>query len=265
MNHIAAFDAANRARADWLRLSIHLQPHVADLGDYRVRTTKGLVLAELWLSSRPALPLDSQTIAEAHRLTFADSMRSAGAFRPPGQLAVFGPHMGAEPARIPIELARTNAELMELVESASDASDMLVCIAYAHARFIATHPFLDGNGRVGRLLLHHLADTLGLPLNSRLLANERPRYIESLTLALETNNLEPLARLLGEAAGCELEHPKGVPLLSRERIKCRAMLHTGDISSLTEERKRVRLTDSLPFPRPPSETPSAKSARVFSR
>ena len=37
--------------------------------------------------------------------------------------------------------------------SAADVPDRLVQLAVLHAEFEALHPFLDGNGRVGRMLI----------------------------------------------------------------------------------------------------------------
>lgn len=57
--------------------------------------------------------------------------------------------------------------------------------AFAHAQFETIHPFADGNGRVGRALIHVLLRRRGIapayvPPISVVFAAERPRYIESL-------------------------------------------------------------------------------------
>lgn len=44
-----------------------------------------------------------------------------------------------------------------------DAKDVIRHIVNVHARFEAIHPFADGNGRIGRLLMHAMALRKGLP------------------------------------------------------------------------------------------------------
>jgi Fic family protein len=44
-----------------------------------------------------------------------------------------------------------------------DAPHLPAELAWLHARFEQIHPFLDGNGRAGRLLLNLLLERLGYP------------------------------------------------------------------------------------------------------
>ena len=50
-----------------------------------------------------------------------------------------------------------HAEMSELLEDISDVdnADALVAAAYFHAKFENIHPFFDGNGRTGRLLMNY--------------------------------------------------------------------------------------------------------------
>jgi Fic family protein len=62
----------------------------------------------------------------------------------------------------------------------------LVQAAIAHAQFETVHPFLDGNGRTGRALIHIILRRRGLapayvPPISVVLAAEKDRYIDGLT------------------------------------------------------------------------------------
>ena len=59
------------------------------------------------------------------------------------------------------ELDRSLAELEKFIHN-DTATLPLVAIAYVHAQFETIHPFLDGNGRVGRLLITFLLMHKGL-------------------------------------------------------------------------------------------------------
>lgn len=69
--------------------------------------------------------------------------------------------------------------------------------AIAHHGFEAVHPFTDGNGRVGRLLLNLMLMREGYP-PALLLRDWRVRYIQALDRA-NTGNYTPLANLIGQA------------------------------------------------------------------
>ena len=79
----------------------------------------------------------------------------------------------------------SSLELNEQVEAINYDSDTLLRIAVAHAQFESIHPFLDGNGRLGRMLIALMAVQEGL-LNypiffvSEELEKERIRYYNAL-------------------------------------------------------------------------------------
>jgi len=115
---------------------------------------------------RRALPLSVRLLREAHRLLLAGAR---GAGKQPGELrrsqnwiggtrpgnAVFVP----PPAdRVPDLLAALEA----FIHGPKPTLPPLVRIALVHAQFETIHPFLDGNGRVGRLLIGALLEQWGL-------------------------------------------------------------------------------------------------------
>lgn len=59
--------------------------------------------------------------------------------------------VGALPEDVPEELAELLAELEDV-----EPSQALTAAAYFHAKFENIHPFADGNGRTGRLLMNYL-------------------------------------------------------------------------------------------------------------
>ena len=61
-------------------------------------------------------------------------------------------------------------------------SDFAEAIATTHCRFEQIHPFLDGNGRTGRLVLNLMLVRLGYP-PAIVYKNQRPKYLKALALA----------------------------------------------------------------------------------
>lgn len=112
------------------------------------------------------LPVSVRLLCEAHGLLL-DGVRGAG--KQPGELrrsqnwiggtrpgnAVFVP----PPAdRVPALLG----QLERFIHDGPATEPPLVRIALAHAQFETIHPFLDGNGRIGRLLIAALLEHWGL-------------------------------------------------------------------------------------------------------
>jgi len=73
----------------------------------------------------------------------------------------------------------------------------LVHAAVHHAWFERIHPFVDGNGRVGRLLLNFVLIQAGYP-PAVILASRRPRYLHALKAA-DGGNPNPLAEVIARA------------------------------------------------------------------
>ena len=108
------------------------------------------------------LPLNARLLRDAHRVLLA-GVRGSG--KQPGELrrsqnwiggtrpgnAVFVP---PQPGRV----ADLLADLERFIHDASQALPPLVKIALIHQQFEIIHPFLAGNGRIGRLLIAALLE-----------------------------------------------------------------------------------------------------------
>lgn len=82
--------------------------------------------------------------------------------------------VGALPEDVEMELA----ELLDEMQGISD-KDILVASAYFHAKFENIHPFADGNGRTGRLLMNfHLLKHAYFPVVIH--PHQRSDYLDSL-------------------------------------------------------------------------------------
>jgi len=83
----------------------------------------------------------------------------AGRFRGPGEYVRVGTHVAPAPEQVEKLIAST------LTEYTSDMSAyFLDKIAKFHLDFETTHPFCDGNGRIGRVLISYQLQRLGFPI-----------------------------------------------------------------------------------------------------
>ncbi len=137
-------------------------------------------------------------LRDIHRLLLAD----APAWTTPGELRVHQNWIGGNnynPCRadyVPPPPDRVEAMLADLLRAAAeDVVPGIVQCAIVHAQFETIHPFNDGNGRVGRALIHVLLRHRGLvsgftPPISVVLAGDRDRYIE-LLVQFRAGDIEP--------------------------------------------------------------------------
>ena len=109
------------------------------------------------IESMEELPLSQRLIRETHEVLMCGVR---GRNKDPGNYRRISNWIG--PEGCPQEQARfipCGAEHLEAAMGAweayihEDAPDALVQLAIAHAEFEAIHPFLDGNGRIGRLIV----------------------------------------------------------------------------------------------------------------
>ena len=114
-------------------------------------------------------------ILELHRLVFSNSKPYAGKFRPRGmEVAIHDSqgriiHRGAPSTQVKSLLS----ELVRWYNKNMKRYPPLVLAAVVHNQFENIHPFQDGNGRVGRLLLNNILLKHNLPpLNIELLRRE---------------------------------------------------------------------------------------------
>ena len=143
MSEVLEFEAGQEAESPQRRDDIH------EVLNYRDAMRE----AERMLET---LPLCQRVVREAHRILLSGvrgENKSPGDYRripnwigPPGctvEQATFVP-IGAD--KLPAAMSAWEHYLNQ------DAPDRLVQLAILHAEFEALHPFLDGNGRLGRML-----------------------------------------------------------------------------------------------------------------
>ena len=138
---------------------------------------------------RADFPLCNQLLCEMHIHLMA---RGRGSDKAPGEFRrsqnwIGGTRPGN--ARFvpppPLEVESCMAALEQFINQPTDTTPVLIKAALAHVQFETIHPFLDGNGRLGRLLialLLHQGGLLAQPLLylSLYFKQHRPEYYELL-------------------------------------------------------------------------------------
>ncbi len=108
------------------------------------------------LNGESGLPLSTRLLCETHRRLLAGAR---GAQKLPGEVRRSQNRVGGtRPGNanfVPPPPHRLRSLLSDLEHAIHDASDLppLVRVGLLHAQFETLHPFLDGNGRLGRLLI----------------------------------------------------------------------------------------------------------------
>lgn len=98
--------------------------------------------------------------------------------------------IGAAPEDVSDEMAELLEELQDI-----DPEDILTAAAYFHAKFENIHPFADGNGRAGRLVMNYLLVLHGHPPIT-IHEEDRRGYYEALEAWDSRQDLTPLRTFL---------------------------------------------------------------------
>lgn len=199
------------APTDWDRVQkLGVFSDVADAKEYARRTGLGIVQASKLLSSQADVVPSADLLKALHICAFGEVHPWAGKFRKPGQEVQAGTLICSDAKDIVHDLRVINREMSRYPIKGS-REHVAEIIAYYHAALIAIHPFLDGNGRVGRLIMaHQMERFLGLGLDRPLVRGE---YITALRRATDAGDLKPLSKYIlkyGREVGMEKELEKEI-------------------------------------------------------
>lgn len=144
-------------------------------------------------------PNSNQTISEhliknIHALIIQDINKNiAGQYRNVDVFITGTEHVPPSALEVPhkmrdlVEWAKNNYKKINIVEFA----------AIFHHKFVHIHPFQDGNGRTGRLLMNIFLMQYGFPLTI-IQKNDRQKYYRNLTAA-DNGNHKPLVLFVAQA------------------------------------------------------------------
>jgi hypothetical protein len=149
------------------------------LREYLEATNHADAFAELVQLAEAATPITRDTLLHFHHLVMKQILPQAGQW-----------------PTVPVTI-RGVALWVAWVNGPGQDYNPLVRAAIAHHGFEAVHPFEDGNGRVGRLLLNLLLMRAGY-VPALLLRDWRVSYLQGLAAA-DRGHYTPLANLVGRA------------------------------------------------------------------
>ena len=151
------------------------------------------------LLDNPETEISVSLILQLHRILMQNIRDdAAGRFRTNKEWVRVGNHIGVNPQFV-------HGFMSDLVKkyNASDDQYFLDKIVYFHAEFENIHPFIDGNGRIGRLLINEQLDLLDLPPILIPNKSKNEEYYPALEEYSKFNKLDQLseffAKLLIEA------------------------------------------------------------------
>lgn len=150
-----------------------------------------------------------------YRELFAPSV-GAGILRP-GDLAGYRSHQvyigGSKHVPLNVEAVRDTMPI--LFELLAQEEDPAVRAVLGHFIFVNIHPYMDGNGRVGRFLMNVMLSSGGYPWTV-IPVEKRKEYMETLEFASVEGDIRPFARFIASLVKANME---GKPVTPRITIK----------------------------------------------
>jgi len=178
--------------------------------------------------------LDRELILLLHQMLIGGiDDKIAGRFRQKGEFVRVGAHIAPAPEQV-----ERMIESVLLEYSSDTTSYFLDKIAKFHLDFETSHPFVDGNGRIGRVLINFQLLTLGFP---RLIIRNKEKavYYQAFKDYLEKHQTKMMEKILGLAL-MESLHKRITYLKGEVIIALSAYIKKNKLSapSLTNAAKR---------------------------
>jgi Fic family protein len=149
------------------------------------------------------VPLTESIIKQIHTLVLMDKPEDRGVYRRVPVRIMGAAHEPPQPYLVPVQMEALLAEFRHSKLHPIEAA------ALFHLRFEAIHPFIDGNGRTGRLILNLMLMRHGYPLID-VKFTDRKRYYDCFQSYQKDNDAGPMVRMIAEYLEERLSVLKGL-------------------------------------------------------
>jgi len=190
---------SNREQFDWdhrIKYLLKESFEPKTFQNYKRAVGRGLNNAKKFLQSTEELVPSVDTVRTIHQYGFGAVYEGAGDFRVFGQEIAIGRDdaRGAYYSQIPEELSLLSKQTTELFQEASTDQLKARAVTFYHLRYVKTHPFLDGNGRTGRVIFdYQMKNLLGI---DRRIDFSHEEYIGGIQHAFSTEDVSRLTRTM---------------------------------------------------------------------
>ena len=174
-------------------------------------------------------PITEKNILELHGILFSGFCEGAGNYRN-GQVYLEGSDHMPPPA---FEVPQLIQDLLEWLEKNPEELRPIESAAVFHHKFVEIHPFDDGNGRVGRLLMNLLLIKNGYPLTV-IKTMDRRRYYESLIKA-DNGNYKPIVNFVARCVEQSLDMYLSAVEPSEPKTKLLTLAEASKLSPYSQE------------------------------
>ena len=159
---------------------------------------KGIASAELFVFGLDSdTPFSTQLLLEIHSVAFSELYDWAGKWRT--TQVVVGQLTPPEPTQVLQLMYQFIDNLNFKINNSTTSLEHLETLTFAHYEFVRVHPFNNGNGRTGRIVMNLVALKFGyrpLELYHRE-GDSRKIYIDAMKSA-DKGTFEPLTNLIRE-------------------------------------------------------------------
>lgn len=158
----------------------------------------GIAKAELFtFELETEVEISTTLILEIHQIAFGQLYDWAGKWRAT-EVSV-GQLIPPKPTMVLQSMYQFLDNLNFKISISTTLDDKIECLVYAHYEFIKIHPFNNGNGRTGRILMNLIALKFGYkPLELYYREGESRKFYINAMKAADNGNYELLTLLISE-------------------------------------------------------------------